>query len=214
MAIVNSNYEFLMVDVGTNGRVSDGGVFANTIFCKKLKQNQLSLPKADNLPLSDINAPYVFVADDAFPLMENVIKPFSIRNLSKEETIYNYRVSRARRIVENVFGILTSRFRIFLSQINLDPDKVSILVMACCYLHNFLRRKKVESYFQGGLDIENVNTGEVISADWRSDSSLLALEVPQGRNSTVAAKEVRLKFCSYFNNAGAVPWQENAVNKM
>lgn len=214
MAIVNADYEFLMLDVGTNGRVSDGGVFANTTFCKKLSQNQLFLPKGDNLPLSHINAPYVFVADDAFPLMENVIKPFSMRNLNKEETIYNYRVSRARRVVENVFGILTSRFRIFLSQINLEPDKASIAVMACCYLHNFLRSKNVESYLQGGLDIENVNTGEVINADWRSDRSLLALELPQGRNSTVVAKEVRLKFCSYFNNAGAVPWQENAVNKM
>ena len=56
----------------------------------------------------------------------------------------------------------------------------------------------MESYFQGGFDGENVNTGEVISADWRSDSSLLPLELPQGRSSTVMAKEIRLKFCSIF----------------
>jgi len=36
MGIVNANYKFLMVDVGANGRVSDGGVFSNTMFCKSL----------------------------------------------------------------------------------------------------------------------------------------------------------------------------------
>ncbi|XP_037918342.1 uncharacterized protein LOC119656083 [Hermetia illucens] len=158
MVIVNADYQFLMIDVGANGRVSDGGVFANTIFYKKLSQNRLLLPKEDNLPLSRINAPYVFVADDAFPLMKNIIKPFSMRNLSKEETIYNYRISRARRVVENVFRIITPRFRVFQTQINLEPEKASIVVMACCYLDNFLRSKNVESYLQGGLDAENENS--------------------------------------------------------
>lgn len=39
MAVVNANYEFIMVDVGTNGLVSDGGVLQNTTFGKKLKNN-------------------------------------------------------------------------------------------------------------------------------------------------------------------------------
>lgn len=39
MAVVNANYEFIMVDVRTNGLVSDGGVLQNTTFGKKLKNN-------------------------------------------------------------------------------------------------------------------------------------------------------------------------------
>ena len=39
MAVVNANYEFISADVGTNGRVSDGGVFSNSSFGAAFKQN-------------------------------------------------------------------------------------------------------------------------------------------------------------------------------
>lgn len=45
MAIVNSNYEFIYVDVGKNGRVSDGGVIESTLFYDLLQQGKLSLPE-------------------------------------------------------------------------------------------------------------------------------------------------------------------------
>ena len=45
MSIVNANYEFLMVDFGANGRVSDGGVFSNQLFCTKIKLKQLCIPE-------------------------------------------------------------------------------------------------------------------------------------------------------------------------
>lgn len=148
--------------------------------------------------------PYVFVGDDAFPLMENLMKPFSKRNLTTEEIIYNYKVSRSRRIIENAFGILASRFRILLNQINLCPEKTITIVLACCYLHNLLRHKKVDSYMQGGVDVQNINTGDFINAD--CDPTLLNIQPLQGRNSTIIAKQIRTQFCNYFNTVGAVPW--------
>jgi hypothetical protein len=36
MAVVNSNYEFIMADAGINGQISDGGVLTNTAFGKAL----------------------------------------------------------------------------------------------------------------------------------------------------------------------------------
>ena len=50
MAVVNANYEFIIVDVGTNGRVSDGGVFSNTEFYRRLVNNELHIPQPDDLP--------------------------------------------------------------------------------------------------------------------------------------------------------------------
>lgn len=95
------------------------------------------------------------MGDEAFPLMDNLMKPFSRKTLNEEQAIFNYRLSRARRIVENAFGILASRFRILLREINLSPEKATLIVQACSHLHNFLRMKKIELYYQGGLDVEN-----------------------------------------------------------
>jgi hypothetical protein len=36
-----ANYEFILVDFGTNGRISDGGVIENTDFHDKFKNKSL-----------------------------------------------------------------------------------------------------------------------------------------------------------------------------
>jgi len=76
LAIADAKYHFIMCDFGTNGRISDGGVLKNTIFYEKLEKNLLNIPQPDRIRNSDINVPYVFVVDDAFPLTENMMKPF------------------------------------------------------------------------------------------------------------------------------------------
>ena len=144
LALVDANYKFIYVDIGCNGRISDGGVFRNSTLSKAISTNLLNIPEPRTLDDGEIEAPYVIVADDAFPLMENLMNPYLFRGLPKEQRIYNYHLSRARRIVENVFGILANRFRIFLSPILLSPENVEVLSLACCTLHT---REKFCYYF-------------------------------------------------------------------
>ena len=99
-------------------------------------------------------------------------------------------------------------------KINVRPEKAVTLVLPCCYLHNYLWRKEVESYYQSGFDIENISTGEITDADWRSDRTLLALQHIQGRNTTGSAKGTGQKFSRYFNTVGAVSWQANSNEMM
>ncbi|XP_018107432.2 putative nuclease HARBI1 [Xenopus laevis] len=210
LAIVNAKYEFLMVDVGKNGRVSDGGAMEQTFFYQQLKNDQLHLPSNSD---SREGMNYVFVADEAFALHKHVLKPFPQKNLSRERRIYNYRLSRARRVVENAFGILANRFRIFHSAINLSPIKIDSVVLACCVLHNFLRRTSSASYMPGNMvDREDIDQQTVISAEWRSEpNGLLELQAATSRNATIEAKLSREKYVDFFNGTGAVDWQSAMV---
>ena len=120
LAIVNYDYEFLYVDVGCQGRISDGGVYRDSSFYSALQNNSLNLPDPAALPrcfdptweyaqtLEPI--PYVFVADDAFPLGMHCMKPFSQSKLTDRNRVFNYRLSRMRQLSENAFGIWVSRF--------------------------------------------------------------------------------------------------------
>jgi hypothetical protein len=126
MAVVDANYNFIFADVGCQGRISDSGVMRNTLFWSKLVNGKLNLPKPKPLPSSgsspslfhsdsNVPIPYFFAGDDAFPLETSVMKPFAQRVLSEERRIFNYRLSRGRRVSENVFGILSKSFVFYCS---------------------------------------------------------------------------------------------------
>ena len=68
--------------------------------------------------------PYFIIGDDAFPLRTWLMKPFSRRNLENDQRIFNYRLSRARRIVENAFGILANIFQCLRTTMRQQPKTV------------------------------------------------------------------------------------------
>lgn len=105
------------------------------------------------------------------------MKPYPQRNMTWEQHIFNYRLSRTHRIVENAFGILSSRFRISLNAINLALHKTSTIVLACCYLHNFLRQKNIQTFLQDSFDFEDTNSGQFRPGSWRNNNQqLISLE--------------------------------------
>ncbi|KAJ8879344.1 hypothetical protein PR048_019952 [Dryococelus australis] len=95
---------------------------------KALKEKILNLP----LPKGNVHVPFVIVADDDFPLSPNIMKPFAMK------------VSQARRTIENVFGILAQRYRTFQTIINVSVEKVELITLTYCVLHNFLRTTMME----------------------------------------------------------------------
>ena len=69
LAVCNANYEFILLDVGDNGRQSDAGVYTNSKIGFAIDNNLLDFPSLNIIENSGTNKlyPYVFVADDAFP---------------------------------------------------------------------------------------------------------------------------------------------------
>ena len=140
MALVDARRRFININIGCNGRVSDGGVFAQSSLCQDLndERNPLNIPQPKPLPGRILPLPYFIVADDAFPLKSNIMKPYPQRGLTTKQRIYNYRQSRARMNVECAFGILSSRFQIFRKPMAFLPDKVDLITLTCCTVHNLL----------------------------------------------------------------------------
>lgn len=199
LAIVNANYQFLYVDIGRNGRMHDSSVFRDSTFSHSLSSGTLGLPDMCPLPGRNTPVPYVITADDAFPLKENIMKPYPGRDQTHDQRIFNYRLSRARRIVENAFGILSNRFRILLGTISLSVEKVELITYACCLLHNFLALKAPENYL----------SAESIEED--GQCHLQKMDQQSANRASNNAINIRNEFKNYFNGEGAVPWQERSV---
>ena len=69
----------MTVDVGVQGRISDGGVFKNSEMYFALEINPWRFPLTENNDESEPHSssvPFVFFADDAFQLSSYCMKPY------------------------------------------------------------------------------------------------------------------------------------------
>lgn len=217
LAMVDAEYNFIYVDVGCQGRISDGGVFRNSTLCESLENNKLHIPPCKELPGSETATPYVVVADDAFSLKHYLMKPYTGRYLKHEEVIFNYRLSRARRVVENAFGILASRFRAFRKPFLQDVATVKSIVLASVCLHNFLRSRpgdKIMYMPPGTIDHENLDLYILTLGSWRQEpaaTGLIPLHKQGSHNPSFLASNIRQEYLEYFNGIGKVSWQDKFV---
>lgn len=211
LALVDAEYKFLFVDIGKNGRMHDSAVFRESLLGNKIYSNTLPLPSPCEVPGYNYKLPYVIVGDDAFALKPNLLKPHPSRGLTLEKRIFNYRLSRARRTVENAFGILANRWRVLLSTIPLDVDMVETITYACVLLHNYLITKKNSHQWYVPNNYKISNSPNTNNHEEQLSEHQYGLEQQTGNRSCNNALEIRDKFSEYFNTAGAVPFQYTAV---
>ena len=212
MALVDANYEFIYVDVGAEGHQADGGVWRKCSLKKEIDKNRTGLPQPSPLPGTNIISPYIIVADDAFPMGEHLLKPFRHRGLDDQEAIFNYRLSRARRVSENAFGIMANRFRCFLTKIQLDPDAATGVVLAATVLHNLLRRRCGVNYIPADAVDREDSDHYLIEGEWRRNAQLPQIYPAPGKRPSDIGKRIRLLLADYFlTKTGMVHWQQAAI---
>ena len=215
LVMAGPEYECLYVDVGTNGRNPDGHAWDRCSLKQAIHsvENPLNIPLPRPLPGSTKPTPFVLTGDKAFPLTEHMLKPYPRRGLTVEERIANYRISRGRRISENILGILGNRWRCFRAPFLLCPEKVQQITMAILTLHNWLRSDSTSRNIYcpvALIDTEDMATDEFIPGLWRDDipsESLLPLQPASIHNSVSEAKAMRQEFTRWFNDQGDVGWQ-------
>lgn len=195
LAMCDASYKFTFIDVGCNGRISDGGVLNNSDLRQFIFQSHLYLPPNEKIG-NDRILPYVIVGDDAFPLATHLMKQYPYNSCEREKQIFNYRLSHARQSIEHAFGILCNRFRVLQTKIYLRPEKVKLVTQASCVLHNFLAERN-KNY------IDPIQlTSNIIGEAHNEEKSV------NPRNYTQFAADVRNQFAEYFSQEGAVAWQE------
>ena len=103
--LVNASYCFLdiYICVGWPGSVHDARVFVHSSLYKKITDNQLIPDKTERI--GSVDVPLYMIVDSAYPLQSWLVKPFSYSSdLTTQQHIYNYRISRGRIVAENAFG--------------------------------------------------------------------------------------------------------------
>ena len=100
------------------------------------------------LPNSNIKTSYYFVGDAAFEISKNMIRPYPGQELPDDKRIFNYRLSRARRCIENTFGILRARWKVTGKTMPFAPEQVITIVTATVYLHNFIMARTMKEVRQ------------------------------------------------------------------
>ncbi|XP_040356579.1 uncharacterized protein LOC115312686 [Ixodes scapularis] len=134
-----------------------------------------------------------------------------------ERRIFNYRLSRARRVVENTFGILAQKWRILRRPFKANDENVNRIIGACVALHNYLLKESTvsaASYCPVGLTDTEDWQGRLKPGSWRNDppaSSALVAAPAAGYNSKQYARTVRTKLAHHFVTAGAVLWQDDRI---
>ena len=214
LAVCDAHYRFVLADIGCEGRRSDGGVLADSEFGKALSDGTLVFPDPTPLEESGNDIPFYFVGDEAFPLRQYLMRPFPGKGLSEDRRIFNYRLSRARRTIENAFGILAARWRLFLQPINADPDSVVAYTKGAICLHNFLRTNESAVYCPPGFGDYEDSNGTVVPGEWRQSvgNGLRRIGQQGGNRYSRSAGDVRESLASFFlTTAGKVPWQYEHV---
>ncbi|XP_011864017.1 PREDICTED: uncharacterized protein LOC105559950 [Vollenhovia emeryi] len=207
--VSDAHYRFILIDVGAEGRRSDGGVFADSSIQSGLHSNTLNVPLPARI-VGERELPYVLVGDEAYPLAPYLMRPYPRRSdLDLRKKVYNYRLSRARRVIENAFGILVARWRIFRRPINTSILKAKKIVLATICLHNFIITNEMEKRPQERQYL----CYNDYDKQQKSCLTTLPKRISQDLTSRNLATIYRNRFADYFFNEGAVEWQwEKAKN--
>ena len=182
------------VDIGGVGSCGDASVWNATPFNEALENDKASINWPEPRPLpgdpDDEKFPFYLVGDDAFAAKEHLVKPIGRRQLTREEITFNARVSRARRVTENCFGVMACRWQRLFAEMPLSPGMARLAIMAICILHNMVRNRCMVTRDPVLPQMEHPSDGQ-----WRV---LQGWEPLSGRrtNDAKRVQETLIKWCN------------------
>lgn len=193
------------MEIGHSGSESDGGIFSRSTLQKEITRGTLGLPPPRTVGSEGL-LPYFLVGDEAFPLKDYVMRPYPRRILHEDShkrhkrRVFNYHLSRARRVIENAFGILAQRWRILRRLFKAKTDNINRYGAACIVLHNFLMKESSASSAAycppGSADSEDWE-GRLSPGSWREEEPAGGALLPSKSTGCHAARTAGLHVCCH-----------------
>ena len=177
-AVADANKKFIVIEVGGRGKQSDGGTFQYSTLNTLMENGELVIPPTDIIPETILNVPvpYVFIADEAYPLKVNLMRPYPARNLNEQQEYFNKRLSRARKCVECAFGILYAKWRILGKPIETNIEHACLIIKTTCILHNVIRDLdgNVDHHYSEIMNRNALTSTDNVRINRRNNSTSLA----------------------------------------
>ncbi|KAK5648372.1 hypothetical protein RI129_003264 [Pyrocoelia pectoralis] len=184
LALVDANYKFLIVDIGSYGKEGDAGIFSKS-QTSLLRQVSFSTTKV-------ITTFEKYYSTSCYILQDH------------GKAIFNYRLSRAGRVTENCFGIFCNTFRIFFTPINVKPATVDLIIGVSCCLHNMLRDEYMLNNPRKRHELEDTSFPQ-------PTENMIPL-AGSGGFTRGEGFHVRSRFTDYFINEGTINWQDARIS--
>ena len=138
--------------------------------------------------ISGTEIPIVILGDPAYPLLPWLMKPYLDNgHLSREQRTFNYRLSRARVVVEDAYGRLKGRWRCLSKRNDADVSDLPELVAACCVLHNICE-----------IHGENFNEDWLHDLDTNNVDQVRSQQDSNSSSTCGSGEEVRKALTTYF----------------
>ena len=94
LALVDADYKFLWVNTGVSELSSDPQIFNLSKLKRIIENGTLGLPQPEPLGPVGPDLHYFLLGDDISALMPLLVKPYSRRQLTREERVANCRIAR------------------------------------------------------------------------------------------------------------------------
>ena len=147
-------------DLGHYDNNNGSGVFAKSKIGETIEARELDILAPSTYMTCDFDSlPYFLIGDKKFPLKIWLMRPYPSK-LTKKQRIFNC-LSQACRTIENGFGILCARWRMFYTPIKAKVENVKHYVLACLSFHNYLRLTYNTSYCPNGFTDSYDATGNL-----------------------------------------------------
>ena len=152
MALVDAKRRFIWASCRFPGNSHDSIILQSTNLWSKITAGQTIRDVGKDV--EGVSVPPLILGDSAFPFQSWLMKPNTSAVLTPSQQYFNYRLSRARMIIEDAYGGLKGRWRVLLRKCESTQEEVRDNTLACIVLHNICieRRETLSRQLDATID--------------------------------------------------------------